>query len=81
MITMRMAESLAMVEGNATGEIARDYYIAMRKIVGLAIEWESIREPENKRYNLMSKEIVSENKKRRIFAKKMRVCLENYLDS
>lgn len=45
-LTIEMAKELSMIENNATGKLARKYFIAIEKILKLAIEWEATRQPE-----------------------------------
>lgn len=56
-ITIDMAKQLAMVQNNEKGKLARKYFIAVEKVLKLAIQWERIRKPEKEEYKIMCKEL------------------------
>ena len=52
-MTMDMAKALALLENNPQGDLAREYFILMEKVVKRILDWEATRSPEKIGYKKM----------------------------
>ena len=52
-VTMDMAKELALLENNPQGDLARQYFILMEKVVKRVLDWEATRSPEKIGYKKM----------------------------
>ncbi len=57
LLTISMAENLALVEKTKIGQIVRNYFRLMRTIVKRNKDWWAVRDPEKEEYKKMSKDI------------------------
>lgn len=65
MVTMDTAKNIALLENNKIGDVVREYFIALEKILKLRIDWVAIRIPEKESWKKVTDAMVKQYNKLR----------------